>query len=458
MTPPVVLLVDDDEDLRNSTTQALDLAGLQVDGFSRAEQALDRITAGFSGVVISDIRMPGLDGLTLMNRIHEIDHDVPVILITGHGDVPLAVRAMREGAHDFIEKPFSGAQLASIAVRALEFRQLVLENRRLRAAAGQADDLETRLVGRSERMIALRRQIRTIGPSDADVLIVGDTGTGKEIVARALHDLSPRAARPFIAITCSALPETLIESELFGHEAGAFPGAIRARMGKFDHARGGTILLDDIGAMPLDVQGKLLRVIEDRLISPLGSNAQHPLDARFIATSRVELVREVAAGRFREDLLYRLNVVSLRVPPLSERLEDIPQLFTRLLTDACLRHRLPARMASPAFLAELSRNDWPGNVRELRNAAERFALGVQKTDAPSASHDTSGKLADMMAVHERKLLVDALIRHQGALRPVYETLGLSRKALYDKLVRHGIDKGHFLPAGPDAADTPHEDV
>ncbi|MGP9789386.1 sigma-54-dependent transcriptional regulator [Roseinatronobacter sp. NSM] len=458
MTPPVVLLVDDEEELRNSTMQALDLAGLQVDGFAQAEPALDRITAGFGGVVISDIRMPGMDGLTLMNRIHDIDRDVPVILITGHGDVPLAVRAMREGAHDFIEKPFSGAQLASIAARALEYRQLVLENRRLRAVAGQADDLEARLVGRSDKMIALRRQIRTIGPSDADVLIVGDTGTGKEIVARALHDLSPRAARPFIAITCSALPDTLIESELFGHEAGAFPGAIRARMGKFDHARGGTILLDDIGAMAMDVQGKLLRVIEDRVTTPLGSNAQHQLDARFIATSRVPLEAEVAAGRFRADLLYRLNVVSVRVPPLSERLEDVPQLFIRLLTEACLRHRLPARTASPAMLAELSRNDWPGNVRELRNAAERFALGVQMSEAPLAARDKSAKLADMMAAHERKLLVDALIRHQGALRPVYEALGLSRKALYDKLLRHGIDKGHFLPVGADLPDTPPDDV
>lgn len=445
MNGPVVLLADDDDDLRRSTKQALDLAALQVEGLARAEPVLERITAGFGGVVITDIRMPDMDGLTLMNKIHEIDADIPVILITGHGDVPLAVRAMREGAHDFIEKPFSGVQLASIAARALEFRALVLENRRLRAVTGQADDLEARLIGRSEPMIALRRAIRTIGPSDADVLIVGATGTGKEIVARALHDLSSRAERPFIALTCSALPETLIESELFGHEAGAFPGALRARMGKFDHARGGTILLDDIGAMPWDVQGKLLRVIEERVITPLGSNVQHPLDARFIATSRVPLEDEVDAGRFRADLLYRLNVVSLRVPPLFERVEDIPALFTRLLSEACLRHRMPARSASPALLAELARRDWPGNVRELRNAAERFALGV-----PLADHTTPGRmaapdtsLADMMADHERKLLVDALIRHRGALRPVYESLGLSRKTLYDKLVRYGIDKSHF---------------
>lgn len=448
---PHVLLVDDDADLRASTQQALDLAGLSVTGLPSASPALDRITGGFAGVVITDIRMPDMDGLTLMSRIHEIDSEIPVILITGHGDVPLAVRAMREGAHDFVEKPFSGAQLASIAARALDYRQLVLDNRRLRAVAGQADDIEARLLGRSNAMIALRRAVRTIGPSDADVLIVGETGTGKEVVARALHDLSARAERPFIAIACSALPETLIESELFGHEAGAFPGAIRARMGKFDHARGGTVLLDDIGAMPLDMQGKLLRVLQDRVITPLGSNIQHDLDLRFIATSRVALEGEVTAGRFRADLLYRLNALSLRVPPLAERVEDIPALFTRLLTEACARHRLPARQAGPEFLAELARADWPGNVRELRNVAERVALGLGQMPATDDAGASPLSLAAQMAAAERKILVDALIRHKGALKPVYESLGLSRKALYDKLVRHGIDKAHFQDGVADSA-------
>lgn len=440
---PLVLLVDDDADLRASTQQALELADLSVQGLANAESALERITAGFAGVVITDIRMPDMDGLTLMTRIHEIDGDIPVILITGHGDVPLAVRAMREGAHDFIEKPFSGAQLATIAARAQSYRGLVLDNRRLRAVAGQADDLEARLVGRSNAMIALRRQVRTVGPSDADVLIIGDTGTGKEVVARALHDLSARASRPFVAITCSALPDTLIESELFGHEAGAFPGAIRARMGKFDHARGGTILLDDIGAMPLALQGKLLRVLQDRVITPLGSNVQHELDLRFIATSRVPLEPEVEEGRFRADLLYRLNAVSLRLPPLAERVEDIPALFSRLLSEACARHRLPARPVRPEFLAELSRAEWPGNVRELRNMAERHALGLERDQHSDDTGSEARSLAEQIAMHERKLLVDALIRHRGALKPVYETLGLSRKALYDKLMKYGIDKSHF---------------
>ncbi len=450
MTGPLVLLVDDDADLRASTAQALELAGLRVEPHASAQPALERITGGFGGVVITDLRMPGMDGLTLMTRIHDIDRDIPVILISGHGDVPLAVRSMREGAHDFIEKPFSGAQLASIAARALEYRQLVLDNRRLRAVAGQADDLEARLIGRSNIMVALRRQIRTIGPSDADVLIIGETGTGKEVVARALHDLSARADRPFVAITCSALPETLIESELFGHEAGAFPGAIRARMGKFDHARGGTVLLDDIGAMPLDVQGKLLRVLQDRVITRLGANVPQEIDLRFIATSRVALEPEVEAGHFRADLLYRLNAVSLRVPPLSERVEDIPAIFLRLLSQAHARHRLPERSVAPEFLAELARADWPGNVRELRNMAERFALGLADDPAHTGGLDPQPSLADQMAAHERKLLIDALIRHKGALKPVYLSLNLSRKALYDKLVRHGIDKAHFQSGAEDA--------
>jgi FixJ family two-component response regulator len=242
-----VILVDDEPDLRASTAQALDLEGFAVQDLAEAARALDLVSFGFPGVVVTDIRMPGMDGLTLMNRIHEIDRDIPVILFTGHGDVQLAVRAMREGAYDFIEKPFSVPQLAEIVARAADYRRLVVENRLLRAAAGQADDLETRLVGRSPAMIDLRRRIRTIGPAEADVLIVGETGTGKDLVAARLHDLSPRARRPFVAIDCAALPPALIESELFGHEAGAFAGALGPRVGKFEHARGGTILLDDIG-------------------------------------------------------------------------------------------------------------------------------------------------------------------------------------------------------------------
>ncbi|WP_370206073.1 sigma-54-dependent transcriptional regulator [Pararhodobacter marinus] len=443
-----ILLVDDDPDLRLSTAQALDLAGFDVTDTDQPEDVPALISFGFNGIVVTDIRMPRLDGISLMNQIHALDREVPVILITGHSDVQLAVRAMREGAHDFIEKPFSGTQLAETCARALDYRRLVLENRVLRAAAGQKDDLEQRLVGRSTVMIDLRRRLRTIGPAETDVLITGDTGTGKEVVARALHDLSQRAARPFIAIDCAALPEAQIESELFGHEPGAFPGAMRTRYGRFEHARGGTVLLDDIGSMPLSVQGRLLRVIQERTIQPLGSNETRPVDIRFIATSRTPLDEEVAEGRFRADLFYRLAVVSLTVPPLAARREDIPLLFARLLAEAAGRHRIEPVTPPPATVEAIVARDWPGNVRELRNAAERIALGLgieapgDPGETPEASPQ-AGKLSDRVAAFEKAEIERALIASGGALKPVYESLGLSRKTLYEKMQKLGIDKAQY---------------
>jgi two-component system, NtrC family, C4-dicarboxylate transport response regulator DctD len=441
MNPLRVLLVDDEPELRASTAQALDLAGFAVQDLGQPERVLDLVGFGFPGIVITDIRMPGLDGLSLMNRIHEIDRDIPVVLITGHGDVQLAVRAMRQGAYDFVEKPFAASQLAEIAARACDYRRLVLENRVLRAAAGQADDLETRLVGRSAVMVDLRRRIRTIAPTEADVLIVGETGAGKDLVARALHDLSARARQPFVAIDCAALPATLIESELFGHEAGAFPGALRPRAGKFEHARGGTVLLDDIGSMPPDLQGKLLRVIERRSVTRLGSHDAVPLDLRFVATSRADLGPEVAAGRFRADLLYRLAVVTLQVPPLSARREDIAMLFLKLVAEAAVRHRLEPVEVAPHVVSAIAAQDWPGNVRELRNAADRYAMGLGL--GLGAAGTTPQRLADRVAEFERRVIESELAVHQGALRPVYESLGLSRKTLWEKMTRHGIDKAAF---------------
>ncbi|WFU49890.1 sigma-54-dependent transcriptional regulator [Sinorhizobium terangae] len=441
MTESRVLLVDDEEELRHSSAQALELAGFRVDTFASAERALEFISFSFSGVVISDIRMPGMDGMTFLQRIREIDAEVPVILVTGHGDVQLAVRAMREGAYDFVEKPFTAQTLAGTIRRALEWRSLVLENRRLRAVAGKRDDIEQRLPGRSQAMVDLRYKIRAIGASDADTLIIGETGVGKEVVARALHDLSSRANSPFIAINCAALPETLIESELFGHEAGAFPGALRPRYGKFEHGRGGTILLDEIGSMPIDLQAKFLRVLQERVITRLGSNEIVPLDVRFVATSKVDLEREVAAGRFRADLLYRLNVATLRVPPLSQRRSDIPLLFMQLVRESAARYGRGDVEISPALASEVAERDWPGNVRELRNAAERFVLGLdaEEDDATSVrSNDT--RLADKVAAFEKSLIASALAAHGGALKPVYESLGISRKTLYEKMQKFGLDK------------------
>jgi two-component system, NtrC family, C4-dicarboxylate transport response regulator DctD len=432
-----VLLIDDDDAMRRSTLQALELADFAVQAFASAEAALPFISPGFTGAVISDIRMPGMDGMSLLERLTVIDRDLPVILITGHAEISLAVEAMRRGAYDFIEKPFSTQGLTAVLRRALDRRALVIENRRLRAVAGQRDDLEARLPGRSSAVIDLRRLIRTLGPSEADTLITGPTGAGKEVVAQALHDLSPRAGRPFIAINCAALPTQLIESELFGHEAGAFPGALRARYGRFEHARGGTILLDEIGSMPLDLQARLLRVLQDRVITRLGSNDPVALDVRFLATSKADLAQAAAAGTFRQDLLYRLAVATIRMPPLSDRREDIPLLFLQLMREAAARHGVEDRVADPELLASLSARDWPGNVRELRNAADRFVLGL---DWIEGAGPQALRLSDRVAGFERSVIAGAIAAHRGHLRMVYESLGVSRKTLYEKMQKHGLDR------------------
>ena len=442
-----ILLVDDDAGMRHSTAQALELAGFAVEPLASAEEALALAGPGFNGVVVSDIRMPGMDGMTLLARLHETDPEIPVILVTGHAEVQLAVEAMRRGAYDFIEKPFVVQELATVLRRAADHRALVIENRRLRAVAGKRDDVEARLPGRTQVMVDLRYRLRAIGASDADTLIIGPTGAGKEVVARALHDISARAGRPFIAINCAALPEALIESELFGHEAGAFPGALRPRFGKFEHARGGTVLLDEIGSMPVELQAKLLRVLQERVITRLGSNEPVPLDVRFIATSKTDLAAAVARGTFREDLYWRLNVAVLRVPPLSARREDIPLLFLQLVRESAARHGLAERELPPARLSGLAARDWPGNVRELRNQAERFVLNLdplEATDLPGGA-----RLADRMADYERSLIAGAIAAHGGRLRAVYESLGISRKTLYEKMQRHGLDRRLIvLPADP----------
>jgi two-component system C4-dicarboxylate transport response regulator DctD len=433
-----ILLIDDEEEMRRSSAQALELFGMEVDTFASAEPVLERVGYGFDGVVVSDIRMPGMDGMTLLQRVRELDAEIPVILLTGHADVQLAVTAMRAGVYDFLEKPFTAQHLAGIIRRAMDRRSLVLENRRLRAVAGKRDDIEARLPGRTQVMVDLRYSLRAIGATDADTLVIGETGVGKEVVARALHDISARAGRPLIAINCAALPENLIESELFGHEAGAFPGAIRPRYGKFEHARGGTILLDEIGSMPFDLQAKFLRVLQERVISRLGSNEIVPLDVRFIATSKVDLEAEVAAGRFRADLLYRLNVATLHVPSLAQRRADIPLLFLQLVREASARYGRADMEVPPDVITEVAGRNWPGNVRELRNAADRLVLGLDPQREETQLEPQ--RLADKVAAYERSVIASALAAHAGRIRPVYEMLGISRKTLYEKMQKYDLDK------------------
>ena len=448
MNDQLILFVDDEEHLRLAAEQSLQLADLRVLCLAEADKALPHVGRHFPGILITDIRMPGMDGMQLMRRALEIDPEFPVILVTGHGDVEMAVQCMREGAYDFLEKPYDPNRLIETARRALDKRRLTLENRVLRSEVGGRDAIEARLAGRSEAMVEMRRQLRAIAATEADVLIVGDTGAGKEVAARALHRASSRGDKPFVHINCAALPADLIESELFGHEAGAFPGATRARFGKFEHARAGTIFLDEIDSMAQTVQAKLLDAIHNRTITRLGSNDPVELDVRFVAASKKNLEAEAAEGRFRSDLLYRLNVVTLRVPPLTERREDVPQLFVQLVNEAAARYKRTAPSVPGAILQAVSARDWPGNVRELRNAADRFALGLELAIDNAARPNAPMVLAERLAEHEKALIAASLTAHGGSLKETYEALGLSRKALYEKMQKYQLNREDFGTGSP----------
>lgn len=444
MTTEPILFVDDEEHLRIAAEQALNLADLEPVCLADAEEALARVGRSFPGILVTDIRMNGMDGLTLMRRCLEIDPEFPVILVTGHGDVALAVQSMRDGAYDFVEKPYAPSRLVDSVRRALDKRRLTLENRMLRSQVAGRDVIEARLAGRSPVMVAIRDQVRAVGQTGADVLIVGATGTGKEVTARAIHRSSPRADGPFVHINCAALPVDLIESELFGHEAGAFPGATRARYGKFEHARGGTVFLDEIDSLSQPLQAKLLHAIQNRSITRLGSNDPVELDVRFIAASKKNLEEAAAAGDFRGDLLYRLNVVTIRIPDLDARREDIPRLFIQLVNEASARYKRSSPYIPGVILEALAARRWPGNVRELRNAAERYALGLDLDIGPVAAENSQDTLADRMAAHEKGLIAAGIAAHGGSLKATYESLGISRKALYEKMQKYGLSRQDFV--------------
>lgn len=444
-----VLLVDDEPDLREALAEGLELAGFDVAAFAAPSGVLGHLGRDFNGVLVTDIRMPGADGLDLMRKVLEIDAALPVILITGHGDVPLAVQAMRAGAYDFIEKPFPVSRLANVIERALEKRRLVLENRILREELESRSGIESRLVGRSAAMERLRAMVAALADTDADVLIMGETGAGKEVVARALHEGGHRHGGPFVALNCGGLPAEIIESELFGHEQGAFTGAARQRIGKLEHAQGGTVFLDEIESMPLDLQVKLLRVIETRTIERLGSNVSIPLDVRFLAATKEDLEAAGNRGQFRKDLFYRLNVITIEVPPLRARKEDVPLLFHHLAREARARYRREIPDVTEAHVAGLMARDWPGNVRELRNAADRFVLGLESA-AIAAEGAEGASLAGRVAAYERAVIAGELQRNDGRMKETYERLGLSRKGLYDKIRKYGLDRdGRY---GDDSAD------
>jgi two-component system C4-dicarboxylate transport response regulator DctD len=386
--------------------------------------------------------MPGLSGLELLAEVQRRDADLPVILLTGHGDVPMAVEAMRDGAYDFLEKPFSPDALLNSLRRALDKRRLILENRRLHQQADHRAQLESSLLGVSRGLQNLRRQVLDLATLPVNVLIRGETGSGKELVARCLHDFGPRAKKPFVALNCAAIPEQLFEAELFGHESGAFTGAQGKRIGKLEYAHGGTLFLDEIESMPLAQQVKLLRVLQDQKLERLGSNQSIHVDLRIIAATKPDLLEEARAGRFREDLAYRLNVAQLRLPPLRERREDIPLLFDHFAQSAAERLGRSVEPLSGAQLGRLLSHDWPGNVRELANVAERQVLGLGEPEPEGIEAGQS--LAAQQEAFEAHCLKAALTRHKGDIKAVLAELQLPRRTFNEKMQRHGLARDMFL--------------
>ena len=441
-----VLFVEDEPAVRLGGVQALQLRGIEVQAFERAEQALRQIRPGFAGIVVTDVRLPGMDGFALLEQIRSIDAELPVILVTGHGDIAMAVEAMKRGAYDFIEKPFSSEHLADVAQRALEKRHLTLELDTLRRQANNRDRIEAKILGQSPAIERLRRVIIDLADTDTNVLVLGETGAGKEVVARCLHESGRRRSANFAAINCAGIPEMLFESEVFGHEAGSFTGAVKRRIGKLEFADGGTLFLDEIETMQMSLQAKFLRVLQERAFERVGSNELQPMNCRIVAGTKADLLALAREQRFRDDLYYRLGVVVLEVPPLRERREDIPLLFEHFVLQASARYGRPAPDAlSPQQMQALMSRSWQGNVRELRKGAERLALGLlaDTGDADASIGTAPRTLEEQVNCCERHLIEEALRACQGRAALACERLGLPKKTLYDTMRRLAITSDDF---------------
>jgi two-component system nitrogen regulation response regulator NtrX len=448
---PTILIVDDEPGVRNALSGVLRDEGYSVEAVASGEQCLERVTRGSVDLIVLDVWLPGMDGLATLARLRERQTDAQVVLISGHGNIESAVRAIKMGAFDFVEKPLSLEKTVLVVRNALHQRRLEAENRALRA---KVDRTQT-MVGESYAMRQLREQVAMAAPTNGRVLIYGENGTGKELVARTVHALSRRRAANFVEVNCAAIPEELIESELFGHVRGAFTGAVADRRGKFEVADGGTIFLDEIGDMSLKTQAKVLRVLQEQTMEPVGGTQRIKVDARVLAATNKDLQAEIRGGRFREDLYFRLNVIPIFVPPLRDRQEDIPMLADHFMAEFAREYGRRAKGFEAGARAVIQHYPWPGNVRELRNVIERLMImvpgdvisaadlsfldptGLTRPAAP----DTPGErqtLHEARDQFERDLILRTLAEQQGNMSRTAEVLGVERSNLYRKMKAFGI--------------------
>jgi len=464
---PRILVADDSDAMRDGMVLTLSRAGHEVQGVKGGAEAVAAYARRHAEVVITDLRMIPVDGVEVVRRLRELDPEATIVLVTAHGSVAAAVEAMRAGATDFVEKPFAPELLVARVEKAVA---IAAERRRSRVAHARAAALEedraretgsSGLLGESPPLRQLREQVRRVAAADATVLVLGESGTGKELVARALHQASRRRDGPFVSVSCAALPESLLESELFGHEKGAFTGAVRRKIGRFELADGGTLFLDEVGELPPAVQVKLLRVLQERRFERVGGEETLEVDVRLISATNRDLPRRVKEGQFREDLYYRLAIVPLSLPPLRERPGDVALLAGHFLEKHAGRIGRRLEGFSPEALALLDRHAWPGNVRELENAVQQamvFAEGplIGAADLPAALRDASRGLPlptgerglpEILEELERQLLVSAMERARGVKAEAARLLGLKPSALYYKLEKYGIGSGE--PPGPE---------
>src|SRR5688500_5958501 len=448
---PSILIVDDEPGVRSALGGVLSDEGYNVDAVDSGEACLDRLSRRVFDVVVLDVWLPGMDGLATLARMRERQVDAQVVIISGHGNVESAVRAIKMGAFDFVEKPLSLEKTVLVVRNALRQRHLEAENLALRARV----DAQHTMVGDSAGMMRLREQVAMAAPTNGRVLIFGENGTGKELVARNIHALSLRRSGPFVEVNCAAIPEELIESELFGHVRGAFTGAVADRRGKFELAHGGTIFLDEIGDMSLKTQAKVLRVLQEQVMEAVGGSTRIRVDARVLAATNKDLRAEIRAGRFREDLYFRLNVVPISVPPLRERRDDIPVLADHFMAILAREYGRRAKRFEAEAVEALQRYAWPGNVRELRNVIERLMIMVPGDRVTSrdllfldrsagVTIATDGATEPLMPLHdarddfERQYILRALAAHHGNISRTAEALGVERSNLYRKMRSFGI--------------------
>lgn len=440
-----IVIIDDDQTIIEALTEMLELEDFKVDTFLDAHKALATLNKNSDVVVLCDVKMPKMDGMSVLTKIQNLDPELPMLLMSGHGDIPMAIEAMKEGAYDFLEKPLQPAKLINQLERAIEKRRLILENRNLKQNLAQQTGLENFIIGESAAIKGIRQHITALAHANVDTIIYGDTGCGKDVVARALHQFSRRNEGRFIAINCGGISESLIESELFGHEAGSFTGANKRHIGKIEAANGGTLFLDEIETMPLPVQIKLLRVLQDRTIERVGSTTPIAVELTVIAASKDDLAQLGEEGKFRKDLFYRLNVASLTIPPLKDRPEDVLPLFHYYARKAAEQFARELPELTPDYLSYLLEHKWPGNVRELKNAVDRFVLGITETSLATLKRDeeSNGSYEERMEQFERGILEQGLRASGGQLNEAAELLDLSRKTLYRKMKKHQLDKQIF---------------